>query len=364
MAVKFHWAGDALHNTDTPDLRLARLEEILRACGSVCIGYSGGVDSVFLAKVALDVLGPENVLAVTGRSEAYPEVQRDMALECSREHGIPHLEIHTDELQDPNYAANPTNRCYFCKSELWTRLRGVADAHDLAYVLDGSNADDARDYRPGMQAAREREVRSPLLEAGLTKEDIRMFSQRLNLPTWDQPSSPCLSSRLPYGLAVTPQRLREVEAAEVAVRALGFRDFRVRHHGDAARIELPAAELPAAAAGAAALATAVRGAGFTRVLLDVEGYRRGALNEVLVSIGGVRDAKNDARDAKDDARGARDAWSDAVEAIGHANDIAVLMPDTDFAQLRERAAVVRERGYRYATIDLDALAGATCAFDP
>ncbi len=350
-------AGDAVQNdgmTVDPSLAAKQnaLASILRECRSVCIGYSGGVDSVFLAKAALDALGPANVLAVTGRSDAYPEVQRNVALECSRAFGIPHLEIRTDELNDPNYAANPSNRCYFCKSELWTQLRRVADEHGLAVILDGSNADDAHDHRPGMKAARERDVRSPLLEAGLTKADIRALSHELGLPTWDQPSSPCLSSRLPYGLAVTPQRLHAVESAETAVRALGFRDFRVRHHGDAARIELPPAELMRATAHARALGDAVRAAGFARVLLDVEGYRRGALNEVLVSIGGAR-KRTDAGDGdRADLDSADLGWSAAVEAAGHDGAIAVLPMDASFERLGERAAVVRQQGYQYAAIDL------------
>ena len=261
--------------------KFARLTEILRECGSVCVGYSGGVDSVFLAKVAVDVLGPERVLAVTGRSASYPAVQHEVALECVRRFGIPHVEIETDELSDPNYAANPSNRCYFCKSELWSKLNALAVERGYAVVLDGSNADDAGDYRPGMQAAAENRVRSPLLEAGLTKREIRELSHGLGLPTWDQPAAPCLSSRLPYGLAVTRERLRQVEAAEEVLRARGFREFRVRHHGDVARLEISPEEMERALEGAADLATKLLGIGFGRVLLDVEGYRRGALNESL-----------------------------------------------------------------------------------
>ncbi|HEX7119317.1 MAG TPA: ATP-dependent sacrificial sulfur transferase LarE [Longimicrobiales bacterium] len=259
--------------------KFARLSEILRECGSVCIGYSGGVDSVFLAKAALDVLGPENVLAVTGRSASYPEVQREMALDCVRRFGIPHLEIETDELADPNYAANPSNRCYFCKTELWSKLTAVAEQRGYAVVLDGSNADDVGDHRPGMRAAAEKRVRSPLLEAGLTKAEIRELSRRMGLPTWDRPAAPCLSSRLPYGLAVTPERLRQVEAAEEAMRGRGFREFRVRHHGDAARLEVAPVEMPRALELASDLVRELTALGFERVLLDVEGYRRGALNE-------------------------------------------------------------------------------------
>jgi uncharacterized protein len=261
--------------------RFDALVALLRGVGSACIGYSGGVDSVFLARVAVDALGPDRVLAVTGLSEAYPQVQRNVARECAGRFGIPHLEIQTDELSDPSYTANPRNRCYHCKTELWGKLTALAAERGLAAVLDGSNADDARDVRPGMVAARELGVRSPLLEAGLTKADIRALSRELGLPTWDQPSSPCLSSRLPYGLAVTTERLRQVERAESEVRALGFREFRVRHHGDAARIEVAPADLPRAFRSASTIEAAVHRAGFSRVLLDVEGYRSGALNEPL-----------------------------------------------------------------------------------
>jgi pyridinium-3,5-biscarboxylic acid mononucleotide sulfurtransferase len=267
--------------------RVERLREILREAGSVCIGYSGGVDSVFLARIALDTLGRENVLAVTGISAAYPAIQRETAGECARQQGLPHLEIDTDELNDPDYAANPVNRCYFCKTELWSRLSVIALERGLALVIDGANADDASDHRPGGIAAREHGVRSPLMEAGLTKQDIRAHSRALGLPTWDQPASPCLSSRLPYGVAVTPERLRQVEDAETHMRRIGFREFRVRHHGDVARIEVAPHEMPRALMLAEQITAALRGLGFERVLLDVDGYRRGSLNEgiPLIRIG-------------------------------------------------------------------------------
>lgn len=258
-----------------------RLHEILHECGSVLVGYSGGVDSVFLARVATDVLGRDRVLAVTGKSASVPSWMEDTAREVAARFGIPWLEVPTDELSDPRYAANPVDRCYFCKTELWARLSEVARGRGLRVVLDGSNADDVGDHRPGAAAAAEHGVRSPLLEADLTKSEIRAWSRELGLPTWDQPAAPCLASRLPYGLAVTPERLRQVEQAEAGLRALGFRDFRVRHHGAVARVEVAAEELGRVAPLRAEVTDAVRGAGFARVLLDLQGYRRGALNEGL-----------------------------------------------------------------------------------
>lgn len=259
-----------------------RLHELLRSFASVCIGYSGGVDSVFLARASVDALGRDRVLAVTGRSAAYPAVQHEAAVACAARIGVRHLEIETDELRDPNYAANPSNRCYYCKMELWSRLIAVAGAYGLAVVADGSNADDADDHRPGMKAAREHGVRSPLLEVGLTKAEIRALSREHGLPTWDQPASPCLSSRLPYGLAVTADRLRQIEAAEELLRAAGLRELRVRHHGEVARLEVAPPEQAHAIAIAAHLDRSLRALGFGAVLLDVEGYRRGALNEGLL----------------------------------------------------------------------------------
>jgi len=266
-----------------PQEKRDRLAAILRECESVAIGYSGGVDSVFLARVAVEVLGAGRVLAVTGKSDSVASWMEDTAREVARDFGIPWLEVETREMDDPRYAANPNNRCYFCKSELWGRLASVARERGMKTVLDGSNADDVGDHRPGAVAAAENAVRSPLLEAGLTKDEIRAWSHELGLPTWDQPAAPCLASRLPYGIAVTPRRLKQVETAELALRALGFRDFRVRHHGDVARLEVHPSEIGRVPGHRREIDAAVREAGFRRVLVDLQGYRRGALNEGLAA---------------------------------------------------------------------------------
>jgi pyridinium-3,5-biscarboxylic acid mononucleotide sulfurtransferase len=302
--------------------RQQHLEQILAECGSICIGYSGGVDSVFLAVTALDVLGEANVLAVTGRSASYPDVQWETARSVARQFAIPHVEIDTDELHDENYLANPTNRCYFCKTELWSKLAPVARQYGMNVLADGSNADDARDYRPGAQAARENNVRSPLQEAGLTKREIRELSQGRGLPTWDQPSAPCLSSRLPYGLSVTPERLKQVELAEQVVRELGVREFRVRHHGTIARLEVAPAEMDTVVQHAHDVDTRVRALGFERVVLDVEGYRSGALNE------GLKLTQLNARK----------------------NEIVIIEGTIEGA--RSEVTALRERGFRYIAVDL------------
>jgi uncharacterized protein len=259
-----------------------RLAAWLLAQGSVVIGFSGGVDSAFLACVALETLGPKRVLGIIGRSPSYPAEQWETARRVADQFGIPVREIDTDELSDPNYAANPSNRCFFCKSELWSRVVPLAREAGFAAVLDGTNADDLADYRPGAVAGAERGVLSPLALIGFTKGEIRARSRARGIPTWEQPASPCLASRLPYGTAVTAERLAQIERAERAVRALGVRgELRVRYHGDLARVELSAVDLEQWLAPDAArkLRDAIRhAAGFARVAVDLRGYRSGSLN--------------------------------------------------------------------------------------
>ncbi len=262
----------------------------LREQGRVAIGFSGGVDSAYLACAAVDALGPDGVLAMIGRSASYPAEQWAAARRVADDFRVPVLEIDTDEIHDPRYAANPVNRCYFCKTELWARLLPAARARGFTTVVDGTNADDRGDYRPGAKAGREYGVRSPLAELGFTKADIRERSRARGMPTWQQPSSPCLSSRLPYGTAVTIERLRQVEVAEAELRKLGVTgDLRVRHHGETARVEIATRELALwqLPDRAEAVRRAVAAAGFTQVVIDPRGYRSGSLN---VLAGVVADA--------------------------------------------------------------------------
>lgn len=258
-----------------------RLREWIAECGAIAIGYSGGVDSAYLAAVSVDVLGADRVLAVIGRSASYPASQWATARDVAEAIGLEPLELDTDELNDPRYAANPSNRCYFCKTELWSRVIPAARDRGIAVVADGTNADDLTGHRPGALAAREQGVVSPLAMFEFSKAEIRERSRALGLPTWEQPSSPCLSSRIPYGTPVTVQRLRRVEAAEAALRGLGIAgDLRVRHFGSRARVELGPAALGRWATGddRVALEAAVRAAGYDDVEVDPRGFRSGALN--------------------------------------------------------------------------------------
>lgn len=259
-----------------------KLIGIIRELESVIVAFSGGADSTFLARAAKDAVG-EHALLVTADSETYPEAELAEAKRLAELLGMRHIVVQTRELDNPEYAKNPPNRCFFCKEELFTRLKPVAEAERVGHLIYGANMDDLGDHRPGMQAARQMGVKAPLIDAGLTKGEIRELSRALGLPTWDKPSFACLSSRFPYGDPITAEKLRQVDAAEAFLRSLGFRQFRVRHHDTLARLEIPLEEIPRLWEDGRyeKIAARLRELGYLYVAVDLQGFRSGSMNEML-----------------------------------------------------------------------------------
>jgi len=267
--------ADRIRRNSEP--KMVRLRESIASCKSALVAFSAGVDSTLVLAVAREVLG-DRAMALTAHSPAVPAAEREEARALAARMGVRHLEVASREQDDPRYVANGLDRCYYCKSELYRLCEELARREGLAVILDGFNADDLADHRPGQRAARERRVRSPLAEAGLSKLEVRAWSAALGLPTADKPQMACLASRIPYGTPVTPERLRQIERAEAALRALGLREIRVRHHGDIGRIEVSEGELQEAFSRREGLAAAVKGAGFKLAVLDLEPFRSGRMN--------------------------------------------------------------------------------------
>ena len=267
----------------TIDQKYERLEEILREIGSAAVAFSAGVDSTFLLRVAIDTLGSKNVVAVTGQSDSLARAEFDQAGKLAESMGAEHVILDTDEFQNANYTSNPINRCYYCKTALYTHLERFITERGLAAIISGTNADDLGDFRPGIEAGHEHRVRSPIAEAGLTKSDVRELSNRLGLETHDKPATPCLSSRVQYGETITPKKLRMIEAAEVFLHELGIRECRVRHHGHLARVEVPPAMIPRLAEPeiASRIDQHFRSLGYQYVTIDLRGFRSGSMNEVI-----------------------------------------------------------------------------------
>jgi uncharacterized protein len=266
------------------DEKLSELKRIFRELESVVVAYSGGVDSTLALRVAHEILG-ERAIAATAVSASLPEYERAEAEQIAQQIGARHLLIDSYETEDDRYLANAPNRCYFCKTEVYDLLLDLAQKEGFRYVVDGTNADDRHDHRPGRQAAREHGVRSPLQEAGLTKADIRRLALHYNLPNWDKPAAACLSSRIPYGNLITLEALSQVEQAELALRKMGFRQLRVRHHDQVARIEVEDNNFDQVLAQRNEILAALKGLGYTYVTLDLAGFRSGSMNEAIKTNG-------------------------------------------------------------------------------
>lgn len=261
--------------------KIETLKKVLKNLGRVVVAYSGGLDSTFLLKMAVDTLGAGNVLAVTARSETYPLSEYKEAVKIAKGLGARHLVIQTNELDSRNFKSNPVNRCYYCKKELFSRLDGIRKKNSMNHVIDGTNLDDLKDVRHGSRAAKELGVRKPLLEAGMTKADIRQYSKALKLPTWDKPAFACLASRIPFNSRITKECLNRIGKAEDYMRRLGFRQVRVRLHGKMARIEVPESDLDLGMKFKGAVVKKLKKLGFVYVALDLEGYRTGSMHEAV-----------------------------------------------------------------------------------